>query len=109
MTPAFWSIKGRGYLLRSNRNKEAADKLAQAAQIAPNLAEAHLNYGLARETSKTDDALSEFKLALNLNPSLNSAWLTMGALYQSTGQLPTPLPHTRNFSHVFPRTKTPAR
>ena len=61
-------------LLNINRNKEAADKFEAAVQMAPNLAEAHLDYGLAlAKLSKADEALSEFKIALNLKPDLDSA------------------------------------
>jgi tetratricopeptide (TPR) repeat protein len=93
-------------LLRSNHNKEAADTLAQAVQLAPNLAEAHLDYGLAlAKLSKSDDALQEFKLALNLNPGLDSAWLTMGALYQSSGQLANAIASYKEFLTRFPDNK----
>ena len=76
-------------LLRSNQNKEAADKLSRAVLIAPGMAEAHHDYALAlAKLGQTQPALDQFKLALNLNPNLDSAWLSMGGLYQSTGNIP---------------------
>jgi predicted Zn-dependent protease len=71
--------------------------------MAPNLAEAHLDYGLAlAKLSKADEALSEFKIALNLKPDLDSAWLTMGALYQSCGRLADAIVAYRQFLARFP-------
>src|SRR5262249_45120520 len=65
-------------LLRSNRNKEAADKLAQAVQIAPTFPDAHHDYALALvKLGKPQEAIKEFKTALSLNPNLSSAWLSL--------------------------------
>jgi tetratricopeptide (TPR) repeat protein len=91
-------------LLRSNRNQEAADKLAQAVKIAPGMAEAHHDYALAlAKLGKTDTALQEFKLALDLNPGLDSAWLSMGGLYQSSGNIANALAAYREFLTRFPQ------
>jgi tetratricopeptide (TPR) repeat protein len=97
-------------LLRDNKNQEAADKLAQAVALAPAYAEAHHNYALAlAKLGKTDDSLKEFKQALNLNPDLDSAWLSMGGLYQSSGQLPDAISAYKQFLSRFPTHKDAAK
>jgi tetratricopeptide (TPR) repeat protein len=91
-------------LLRSNMNKEAADKLAQAVQMAPNFAEAHHNYALAlAKLGKTDAALKEFQVAINLNANIDSAWLSLGGLYQSTGNLSQAIAAYQQFLTRFPQ------
>jgi tetratricopeptide (TPR) repeat protein len=90
-------------LLRSNRNKEAADKLAQAIQIAPSFAAAHHDYALALvKLGKPQDAIKEFKTALSLDPTLASAWLSLGGTYQSSGKLDDALDAYHEFLTRFP-------
>jgi tetratricopeptide (TPR) repeat protein len=90
-------------LLRSNRNKEAADKLSQAIQMAPNFAAAHHDYALALvKLGNPQDAIKEFKTALSLDPTLASAWLSLGGTYQSSGKLDQALAAYHEFLTRFP-------
>lgn len=91
-------------LLRKNMNKEAAEKLAQAVQIAPTMAEAHHDYALAlAKLGSRDAAIKEFKQALELNPTLDSAWLSLGGVYQSSGNIADALQAYREFLNRFPK------
>jgi len=90
-------------LLRSNRNKEAADKLAQAIQIAPDFADAHHDYGIALvKLGKPLEAIKEFKKALSLNSNLGQSWLSLGGTYQSSGKIDDALAAYHEFLTRFP-------
>jgi len=90
-------------LLRSNKNKEAADKLAQAIQIAPGFADAHHDYALALvKLGRPQDAIKEFRTALSINSNLASAWLSLGGTYQSTGKIDDALLAYHEFLTRFP-------
>lgn len=75
-------------LIRANRNEEAATQLRKVVSLAPNSAKAHHSLGLAlAKLGDNTGAIESFRKAISLNPALDSAWLTLGGLYQSMGKL----------------------
>ncbi|HEY9676430.1 MAG TPA: tetratricopeptide repeat protein [Drouetiella sp.] len=93
-------------LLRANRNQEAAEKLKQAIAIAPDFAEAHHNYALAlAKLGDTPDAIDQLNQALRLKPSLETGWLSLGGLYQSSGNVDEAIKIYKSFLTRFPTSK----
>ncbi len=93
-------------LLRANRNQEASVKLQQAIAIAPDFAEAHHNYGLAlAKLGNVPNAVEQFQLALKLKPNLDTSWLSLGGLYQSTGRVEDAIKIYREFLTRFPNNR----
>lgn len=93
-------------LLRGNKNEEACAKLKQAVAIAPQMAEAHHDYGLAlAKLGRTDEACDQFKTALKQDPTLASTWLSLGGLYQSSGRLADAVKTYQSFLSRFPKSK----
>jgi tetratricopeptide (TPR) repeat protein len=75
-------------LIRENRNQEAAVELRKAVALVPDSAKAHHSLGLAlAKIGDNDGAVKSFIKAIELNPNLDSAWLTLGGFYQSMGKL----------------------
>ncbi|MGH9553792.1 MAG: tetratricopeptide repeat protein, partial [Terriglobales bacterium] len=72
-------------------------------QVAPQLADAHHDYGLAlAKVGRSKEALQEFKTALQLDPQLANSWLSMGGLYQSSGQIADAIEVYKQFITRFP-------
>jgi tetratricopeptide (TPR) repeat protein len=91
-------------LLRANRNQEASVKLQQALAIAPDFPEAHHNYGLAMaKLGNYPAAIEQFQLALKLKPSFDSALLSLGGMYQSTGRMQEAIATYKEFLTRFPQ------
>ncbi len=90
-------------LLHQNQNAQAADLFAQAVQLGPNLATAHVDYGIAlSKLNKNDLAVAELKQAVQLDPNQPSAWLTLGGLYQTQGQIDQAIGALSEFTTRFP-------
>lgn len=90
-------------LMRSNHNQDAADKLSQAVDLAPELSEAHHDLGLAlAKLGRLPEAIEQLRTTLTMRDDMDSTWLTLGGLYQSTGQLDEALKTYREFLKRFP-------
>lgn len=79
----------RGALaLHNDRNAEAEAAFRHAIQLAPDLAEAHLDLGLVLgKEAKLDEAIAELRRTLLLDGSLNSAHMFLGIfLHQANRQ-----------------------
>jgi tetratricopeptide (TPR) repeat protein len=75
-------------LMRSNHDAQAAEELKRAIEINPRSAEAHHNYGLAlAKLGDTKQAMQQLQTAIDLNPELDSSWLTLAGLHQSVGEI----------------------
>lgn len=75
-------------LLSSNRNEQAATLLRKTVDLYPNSAEAHHTLGLAlAKIGDSDQAVKELETAKNLDPTLQSTWLTLAGLHQSLGHM----------------------
>ncbi len=91
-------------LLRANRYQEASVKLKQAVETAPDYAEAHYNYGLAMaKLGKLAGAVEQFHIAIKLKPTLDQCWLSLGGIYQASGQVDDAIKSYREFLARFPR------
>jgi len=94
--------KGR-QLLHANNNADAAEMLRKAAELTPDNAEIRHTYAIAlAKTGQSATAITELEAALALNPNLAPTWLTLGGLYQSTGQLDKAIQTYRGFTSRFP-------
>jgi predicted Zn-dependent protease len=90
-------------LLRQNQNSQAADVFAQACSLGPNLATAHVDYAIAlSKLNKNDAAIVELKQAVQLDPTQPSAWLNLGGLYQTQGQIGQAIGALTEFTRRFP-------
>ncbi|HEY9868567.1 MAG TPA: tetratricopeptide repeat protein [Candidatus Obscuribacterales bacterium] len=90
-------------LIRANRNEDAVAKLNTAVQLAPALPEAHHNLGIAlAKLGRYPEAIEHLQIVLEARPDLASTWLTLGGLYQSTGQLDQSIYCYRQFLNRFP-------
>jgi predicted Zn-dependent protease len=75
-------------LMKANQNDQAAEKLRQAVQLAPDLPEAHHNLGLVMaKLGDVPHAIDELNTAIKLKPDLDASWLTLGGLHQSAGHI----------------------
>lgn len=90
-------------LLRANRFQEASVKLKQAVDTAPDYAEAHYNYGLSlAKLGKLAPAVEQFHTAIRLKPTLDQCWISLGGLYQASGQVDDAVKSYREFLTRFP-------
>jgi tetratricopeptide (TPR) repeat protein len=90
-------------LLHANKDREAADRLTEALRLAPELPAAHYDLALAlAKLGKMPEAIQEAKTAVSLKDDVDSFWLTLGGLYQATGQLQQALDIYRDFQTRFP-------
>lgn len=90
-------------LLRANRYQEASVKLKQAVATAPDYAEAHYNYGLAMaKLGNLAGAIEQFQIAIKLKPSLDQCWISMGGVYQASGQVDNAIKSYRQYLTLFP-------
>jgi predicted Zn-dependent protease len=90
-------------LLRANRYQEASVKLKQAVDTAPDYAEAHYNYGLSlAKLGKLAPAVEQFHIAIKLKPTLDQCWISLGGLYQASGQVDDAVKSYREFLTRFP-------
>lgn len=90
-------------LLRANRYQEASVKLKQAVATAPDYAEAHYNYGLSMaKLGNMPGAVDQFHTALRLKPNLDQAWISLGGLYQASGQVDDAIKSYKEYLTRFP-------
>lgn len=93
---------GRNFL-HSNNNADAVESLRKAAELAPDNADIHHTYAIAlAKTGQSAAAINELRIALNLNSNLAATWVTLGGLYQSTGQLDKAIETFRTYLSRFP-------
>jgi tetratricopeptide (TPR) repeat protein len=76
-----------GFYLGLERGDEAARIAEQAVKIAPDLAEAHRVLGLSRHINlQLDEAASEYKKTVELDPSSKVSRLSLANLYRAGGK-----------------------
>lgn len=69
-------------LLRSGEASDAIEPLAYALRLEPNRAGSHVNLATAyRDAGQTEQAVAELKRAIELDPSLEPAYRTLGEIY----------------------------
>jgi len=91
-------------LLHASRYQDASIKLKEAVNTAPEYAEAHHCYGIAlTRTGNLPAAVEQFHLAIKLKPSLDQAWISLGGVYQSAGQIDDAIKTYKEFLTRFPR------
>lgn len=91
-------------MLNANDNTQALEVLTKAVALAPDLPEAHHNIALAlAKLGRPEEAISHLKIALELNPNLSPALLTLGGLYQTTGQIERAMDTYRQYIKRFPK------
>ena len=75
-------------LAQQSRQEEALPFFARAAQLAPRLAEAHLNLGNALfETRRYDEAIASFRTTIKLRPDFIPAYNGLGNAYRASSRL----------------------
>lgn len=93
---------GRNFL-HSNNNADAVESLRKASELAPDNADIRHMYAVAlAKTGQSTAAINELRTALNLNSNLAATWVTLGGLYQSTGQLDKSIETFRTYLSRFP-------
>lgn len=93
-------------LLHANNNRDAVSKLKQAADLSPGFAEVHHNLAIAlAKTGQIKEAISELELTRNLNPNLDSTWMSLGGLYQTEGRIQDAITTYSEFVKRFPNHK----
>lgn len=89
--------------LNQNKNAEAVFRLERAAQLAPNVADVHYNYGIAlAKMGQTEEAVKQYQDATRLNPNMPYGWINMGACYQLLGKIEEALQTYTEFVTRFP-------
>jgi tetratricopeptide (TPR) repeat protein len=100
---AYDSFTAGRNLLHSNNNADAVETLRKAAELAPDNADILHTYAIAlAKTGQSDLAIQQLRAALNINSNLAPTWITLGGLYQSTGQLDKAIETYRTFLSRFP-------
>ncbi len=89
-------------LLNQNRVPEAVGYARRAAKVAPS-AETHRNLGIVlAQAGKTPEAISEFKLALQINPDLADAHCHLGVVLQREGKFEEAVGHYQQALRMNP-------
>jgi predicted Zn-dependent protease/Tfp pilus assembly protein PilF len=90
-------------LLNQNKNAEALFRLESAVRIAPNMPDAHYNYGIAlAKMGQTEEAVRQYQEASRLNPQMPYAWMNLGASYQMLGKIEEAVQAYTEFVTRFP-------
>ncbi|MBX9573083.1 MAG: tetratricopeptide repeat protein [Candidatus Obscuribacterales bacterium] len=77
-------------------------KSANAPKINQNLAILYAQLGfLYAKQGKSEEAISELKGAIKLNPTLDSPWLTLASVYQASGRIEDAMAVYEEFSVKF--------
>lgn len=93
-------------LLHANRSQEALQRLQNAVAMAPELPDAHYNYGLAlSKVGKLQEAAQQFQMTVQMKPEMEDAWMNLGAAYQMTGQIDEAIATLRQFINRFPSSR----
>lgn len=93
----------------SGKLDEAAVLYKDAFQKFPvktwdTLPEIHYNYGLVLgKLGQSNEAIEELKLALPAKSGMPGIWLTLGAIYQSTGKIQESISAYKEFLSRFPK------
>ena len=75
-------------LIKTEKYKMACDVLRKALAIAPSLASARTNMGLAlTQLGQNDEAIEHLKTAVAVDPDRGAAWLNLASAFQLGGQL----------------------
>lgn len=90
--------------MRANQNDDAFQKLNQAIQLSPTLADAHydLSIVLAR-LGKVTDAIAEMQKAIELGDNNEGAMISLGGFYQSAGQIDQAVSTYNQFVAQYPQ------
>jgi predicted Zn-dependent protease len=90
-------------LINSGQPDLALQKLQYAVQLDPAMPEAHHNLGyVLTKLGRTSEAITEFKKAMALGDNTESVYLSLGGLYQSSGQLDLAIQTMQQFLTRFP-------
>ncbi|HEY9871145.1 MAG TPA: tetratricopeptide repeat protein [Candidatus Obscuribacterales bacterium] len=91
-------------LLRAGKYAEASVPLQRAVEMAPELASAQYNLGLALgKLGKTEEATERIEQAVALDKDLAAGWLSLAGLYQSSGKLDAAIATYKAFVKQFPQ------
>jgi tetratricopeptide (TPR) repeat protein len=91
-------------LIKTEKYKMACDILTKALAIAPNLASAHTNIGLAlTQLGENDQAIAHLKQAIAIDPDRTAAWINLASAFQLSGNLRSALVTYSEYSRRFPK------
>ena len=72
---------------KAGRHEEAAAYYRKAAELDPQLAEAHLNLAVALQAlGKPDEAVGRFEQAIRIKPSLAKGYFALKPMRRNAGQ-----------------------
>jgi tetratricopeptide (TPR) repeat protein len=96
--------------LRANHLDEAIAKFQAACQIAPNMGDAHHQWGIALvKAGRPTEAIEQFKLAITLQPQQAAGWLSLGGAYQAAGSVKDAIDAYNDFVTRFPQDRDVAK
>jgi tetratricopeptide (TPR) repeat protein len=91
-------------LIKSEKYKMACDILRKAIAIAPSLASAQTNMGLAlTQLGQNDEAIEHLKTAVAVDPDRGAAWLNLASAFQLGGQLKAAMVTYSEYVRRFPK------
>lgn len=92
--------------LHNNQNQQAKAKLLSACEIAPDLPQAHHQFGIAlAKLGENEQAINEFSQAIKLDPNVAASWLNLAAVYQTSGNIEQAKVTYQEFLNRFPKDK----
>lgn len=93
-------------LIRDRKFDEAERCLKRSIKLNPNIAEAHHNLGLVyARLGQNRKALSQFEIAVKLNPRMSQTWLMLASAQQAIGHIELAISSYDQFLIKFPENK----
>lgn len=90
-------------MMRAEKYRMAADVLAKALDIYPELPSAHTNIGLAlARLGQTDEAIEHLKVAISLDPTRSAPWVNLASSFQTSGRLKDCVETYQEYLRRFP-------
>lgn len=90
-------------LIRDRKFDEAERCLKKSIKVDPNIAEAHHNLGLVyARLGNNSKALSQFEIAVRLNPRMSQSWLMLASVQQASGNIESAVSSYDQFLIKFP-------
>jgi predicted Zn-dependent protease len=96
--------------MRANQNDDAFQKLSQAVQLSPTLADAHYDLAIVdARLGKVADAIPEMQKAIDLGDNNEGALISLGGFYQSAGQIDLAVNTYNQFVDRYPQSAQVSR
>lgn len=100
---AYFLIDAGVAKLKSGENSEAVPILSKACTLAPQLPQAHHNYGVAlAKSGRVIEGIAELKEAVRLRPDYAGSLLTLAGICQGTGNMEDAYIYYKEYLDKFP-------